>query len=141
MRPPLTRSLHPRRRHKSQFYEEHAWLYQPDKIEKLAISHAKAVCFVAGFAGGESDILSLFARRFFLSIEADELPRRLMTRTNGPFADASQAQRANQVQRVLPRQAASEQNWLSAGLEKLSSDLPLTMVAEELLTRCELPPR
>jgi hypothetical protein len=95
---------------------------------------------VGGCGGGEDEISHLFAKAFFLHVGADELRHRLLTRTNGPFANASEAVRAAQVERVLPRLAALEETWLRNGFEMVSSMRPLTDVVEDILLRCGLPP-
>jgi hypothetical protein len=83
----------------------------------------------------------LFAKAFFLHVGADELRHRLMTRRNGPFANASRAVRAAQVDRVLPHLAALGEEWLRSGFEMVSSMQPLTDVVEDILLRCGLPLR
>jgi hypothetical protein len=105
----------------------------------LAASYAAVACFMGGCAGGEDEISHLFAKAFFLHVGADELRHRLLTRTNGPFANASHAVRAAQVERVLPRLAALEETWLRNGFEMVSSMQPLTDVVEDILLRCGLP--
>jgi shikimate kinase len=123
-----------------EFYEQHDWRYQADKAERLAASYATMACFMGGCGGGEDEISHLFAKAFFLHVGADELRHRLLTRTNGPFANASHAVRAAQVERVLPRLAALEETWLRHGFEMVSSMQPLTDVVEDILLRCGLPP-
>lgn len=121
------------------FYEQHDWRYEADKAEQLAASYAASTCFMGGCAGGEDQISHLFDHAFFLHVEADELRQRLLTRTNGPFANASHAVRAAQVERVLPRLAALEETWLRSGFEMVSSMQPLRDVVEDILFRCGLP--
>ena len=121
------------------FYEQHDWRYQADKAEQLAASYATMACFMGGCGGGDDEISHLFAKAFFLHVGADELRHRLLTRTNGPFANASQAVRAAQVERVLPRLAALEERWLRNGFEMVNSMQPLTDVVEDILLRCGLP--
>ena len=94
---------------------------------------------MGGCGGGEDEISHLFAKAFFLHVGADELRHRLMTRTNGPFADASHAVREAQVKRVLPHLAALEEAWLRDGFEMVNSMRPLTDVVEDILLRCDLP--
>lgn len=116
-----------------EFYEQHDWRYQADKAHHLAASYAAVTCFMGGCGGGEDEISHLFAKAFFLHVGADELRHRLLTRTNGPFANASHAVRAAQVERVLPRLAALEETWLRNGFEMISSMQPLTDVVEDIL--------
>jgi shikimate kinase len=97
--------------------------------------------FVGGCAGGEDEILHLFTRRLFLHVESDELAHRLLSRTNRPFSDASDAQKTAQVERVLPRHNATEEAWHRDGFEMVSTMQPLAAVVDEILTRCGLPPR
>jgi shikimate kinase len=123
------------------FYEQHLWRYRAEKAAQLGVRYRETVCFIGGFAAGEDEISHLFAKTFFLSVGANELRRRLMSRTNGPFADASAAVRAAQVERVLPRQAGVEQAWLAKGFERVSSTRPVAVVVENILTRCGLPLR
>jgi hypothetical protein len=99
------------------------------------------VCFVSGFAARDDELSHLFDRSFFLHVEADELRRRLLTRTNAPFANASRAVREAQVQRVLPNLAALEQRWLARGIEIVSSKQPLPKVVDDILRRCDRPLR
>jgi shikimate kinase len=122
-----------------EFYEQHDWRYQADRAEQLAASYATMACFMSGCGGGEDEISHLFAKAFFLHVGADELTNRLLTRTNGPFANASHAVRAAQVERVLPRLATLEERWLGNGFEMVSSMQPLTDVVEDILVRCGLP--
>jgi predicted ATPase len=122
-----------------QFYEDHVWQFQLNKTERLAAAYSEAVCFVGGFAAGEDEIRYLFARTFFLHVE--ELVHRLLTRTNGPFADASAAQRTAQIERVLPRREASEDAWRNDGFEMVSAMPALAAVVDDILTRCSLPLR
>jgi hypothetical protein len=123
-----------------EFYERHDWRYQADAAERLAASYAAVPCFVGGCGGGEDEISHLFARAFFLHVGADELRHRLLTRTNGPFANASHAVRAAQVRRVLPPHAALEERWLRNGVEMVNSMQPLADVVEDILWRCGLLP-
>jgi hypothetical protein len=124
-----------------QFYGQHHWRYQAARAEQLAASYSATVCFVCGYGGGEDEISHLFARRFFLHVEADELRHRLLTRTNGPFANASRVVKAAQVERVLPNRLQLEESWRRNGLEMVSSMQPLTAVVEDILKRCGLPLR
>jgi shikimate kinase len=124
-----------------EFYDQHDWCYQADKAEQLAASYAAMACFMGGCGDGENEISHLFAKAFFLHVGADELRHRLLTRTNGPFANASRAVRAAQVERVLPRRAALERTWLRNGFEMVSSMQPLTDVVADILLRCGLPLR
>jgi shikimate kinase len=124
-----------------QFYEHHLWRYQLTAVEDLAATYTDTVCFVGGCAAGDDEILHLFGQTFFLHVESDELTHRLLSRTNGPFADASDAQRAAQVYRVLPHREASEATWHRAGFAMVSAMQPLAAVVDDILTRCGLPLR
>lgn len=84
-------------------------------------------------------ITHLFERAFFLHIEADELRRRLLNRTTGRFANASQASKVAQVERVLPYRAQLEEGWLHDGLELVDSMQEPANVALDILERCGLP--
>jgi shikimate kinase len=106
------------------FYCSHDYRYQVDKVAQLAERSADSVCFLCGCAGGEDAISHLFARAFFLHVEPDELRGRLLNRTTGRFAEASQASRVAQVQRVLPYRAQLEETWIDDGLELINSMQP-----------------
>jgi gluconate kinase len=124
-----------------EFYGQHDWLYEVGKAEQLATSYAATVCFMCGCGGGDLEIAHLSARAFFLHIDEDELRERLLTRTNGPFANASHVVKTAQVERVLPRRAALEERWLRNGFDMVDSMQPLTSVVADILRRCDLPLR
>ena len=84
-------------------------------------------------------ILHLFARAFFLHTGCDELVRRIMSRINGPFANATKEHRYAQVARVLPLKDATEATWLENGLESINANRQVHCVADDILSRCGLP--
>ncbi len=124
-----------------QFYEDHLWRYEPKLAQRIATAHLGNVCFVGGCAGGEDEILHLFDRAFYLVVDPLELTRRLLTRTDGPFAHASQELRAAQVDRVVPNLTDFEAAWQRKAMEPVSSMHPVSGVVDDILRLCKLPIR
>lgn len=85
-----------------QFYAQNEWRYPAGKVTRLDEAHAAATCFVGGVAAGEDDVAALATKTFLLHVDSDELRTRIMSRTKGLFATASNAVRLAQANRCCP---------------------------------------
>jgi hypothetical protein len=121
------------------FYAQNEWRYSLEQAARFNEAHADAPCFVGGFAARDADLARLATKTFFLQVE-DELRRRIMSRTNEPFARASNTVRLAQANRVLPEKARVEEAWLAKGFEPIDGSRPPEAVVDDLLMRCELRP-
>jgi shikimate kinase len=121
------------------FYEQHTWHYRETEVTRLAQSYAQSVCFIGGFAGNEDNIIALVDIAFFLQIDPAPLKHRILTRTNGPFAMATDQARTAQAQRVLPHLPSQQDAWLSKGLSPVDATAPPAAVADAILSRCGRP--
>jgi shikimate kinase len=117
------------------FYEQHSWHYKTTEVTRLSQSYAHTVCFIGGFAGNEDDIIALVDAAVFLQIDPTSLEHRILTRTNGPFATASDDARRAQAGRVLPHVRSQQAAWLSKGVAAVGAGAAPATVADEILAR------
>jgi shikimate kinase len=123
-----------------EFYAQNEWRYQAEIATRLDDAYRTGICFVGGLAAGEDAVAGISMKALFLHVDRDELRRRIMSRTNGPFATASSAVRVAQANRVLPVQAEVEEAWMAKGFEMVDGSRPLASVVDDVLRRCELSP-
>lgn len=111
------------------WYSQHDWNMARSKIDNLARIARDRLIFLCGSTSNADEMLDLFDRVYYLSIDENTLKDRLRSRTDNDFGKAP-----DELNNILSWHKSLEERFKDHGAYLLDAAQPLTKVVDEILS-------
>jgi thymidylate kinase len=110
------------------WFEKHDWCVVPEKVAALAQQAADRLIFLCDMTKNEHEVAHLFAHVVYLSIDAQEVRRRVASRTTNDFGRTE-----HEMAAILDWLDFAEREHREAGAVIIDATQPLTRVVDDVL--------
>lgn len=108
--------------------KHHAWQMSRETVEDLAKQAKNNLVFLCGAAANDEDMYDLFDTIIALSLNADTLEQRLLSRTGSEYGV-----RKDERQSALEWHKTADKDYLNVGAVLVKSDRPINEVVDEII--------
>lgn len=113
----------------TKWYAEHDWNMSRLKVEKLAKLATQKLVFLCGSTSNADEMLDLFEKVFYLSVDEDTLKKRLLVRTDNDFGKAP-----DELQNILGWHKSLEDRYKKHEAMLLDATKPIGAVVDDIMS-------